>query len=140
MNICGTSTPAGKRYQRRVMVTMSMYVVVLFAAVWMVRHMHPHGWLLYTIAVMPALPVLGMMGSLGVYLREEKDEYVRLITMRSLLVGTAVLLAVLMVNDFLRALSGAEAVPPFTSWVLFFVVFGVSQAVQTMRDRVKDDA
>jgi hypothetical protein len=139
MNFCGTSTPAGKRYQRRVMVTMLLYLVVLFAAVLIVKHTHPHGWLLYAIALTPALPILAMMGALGVYLQEEKDEYVRLITMRSLLVGTAALLAVLIVNDFLRSISGGAAIPPFTSWVVFFLVFGVAQGVQTMRDRVKSD-
>ena len=140
MNICGTSTPAGKRYRGRVMVTMSLYIVVLFGAISIVKHTHPHGWLLYTIAVLPALPILAMMGALGVYLQEEKDEYIRLITMRSLLVGTAVLLAVLVVNDFLRSISGAAALPEFTSWVVFFLVFGVAQAVQTMGNRVSDDA
>ena len=60
--------------------------------------------------------------------------------MRSLLAGSAVLLAILMVNDFLRSFSGSAALPPFTSWVLFFVTFGVAQAVQTVRDRVRDDA
>jgi hypothetical protein len=140
MNICGTSTPAGKRYQRRVMVTMSLYVALLFAAVLIVKHEHPHGWLLYTIALVPALPILAMMGALARYLQEETDEYLRLVTMRSLLVGTAALLGVVVVNDFLRAISGAEAIPPFSSWVIFFVAFGVAQAVQTMRDRVRDDA
>ena len=140
MNICGTSTPAGKRYQRRVIVTVSIYLVVVLAAAWIVKHTHPHGWLLYTIAVVPALPIFGMLGALGIYLREEKDEYIRLITMRSLLVGTAVLLALLMVNDFLRSLSGAAAIPPFTSWTVFFLVFALAQAVQTMGNRVSDDA
>jgi lipopolysaccharide export LptBFGC system permease protein LptF len=75
-----------------------------------------------------------------VYLQEEKDEYIRLITMRSLLTGTAALLAMLVVNDFLRSISGAAAIPPFTSWVVFFLVFGLAQAVQTMGNRVSDDA
>jgi hypothetical protein len=121
-------------------VTMSLYVAMLVAAVLIVKHTHPHGWVLYAIALAPALPILAMMGALGAYLQEEKDEYLRLLTIRSLLMGTAALLAVLIVNDFLRSISGAAAIPPFTSWVVFFVVFGVAQAVQTRRDRVRDDA
>jgi hypothetical protein len=134
------STPASKRYQRRVIVTMVLYMAVLFGAISIVKHTHPHGWLLYTISLLPAIPILAMLGSLGVYLKEEKDEYVRMITMRSLLAGTAALLAVLVVNDFLRSISGAGALPVFTSWIVFFVVFGVAQAVQTMSNRVSDDA
>ena len=140
MSFCGMSTPASKRYQRRVFVTVAFYVAVLWAALVIVKHTHPHGWLLYTMAVVPAVPLLGTLGALGLYLQEEKDEYVRLITMRSLLVGTAALLAVLAVNDFLRAISGAAALPVFTSWLTFFVAFGAAQAVQTMRNRVRDDA
>ena len=76
---------------------------------------------------------------MGLYLQEEKDEYIRLITMRSLVAGTAALLAVMAVNDFLRSISGAAALPVFASWVTFFVAFGAAQAVQTMRNRVRDD-
>jgi xanthosine utilization system XapX-like protein len=119
---------------------MLFYFAVLFGAISIVKHTHPHGWLLYTISVLPALPILAMLGALGVYLQEEKDEYIRLITMRSLLTGTAALLAMLVVNDFLRSISGAAAIPPFTSWVVFFLVFGLAQAVQTMGNRVSDDA
>ena len=50
---------------------------------------------------------------MGVYLNEEKDEYVRMMTMRSLVAGTAALLVVLVVNDFLRTISGAAALAPF---------------------------
>ena len=140
MSTYGTPTSAGKRYQRRVMVAMSLYVAVMYVAVWIVKHTHPHGWLLYTIALVPALPMLATLGALARYLQEEKDEYLRLISMRSLLVGSATLLTVLVVNDFLRSLSGAAAIPPFASWVIFFVTFSVAQAVQTIRDRVRGDA
>jgi uncharacterized membrane protein len=122
------------------MVTMSIYVAVLFGAIWIVKHTHPHGWLLYAISVVPALPLLAFMGAMGVYLQEEKDEYIRLVTMRSLVAGTAVLLMVIVVSDFLRVISDAKPLAPFASWVTFFMAFGVAQAVQTRRDRVRDDA
>ena len=140
MSSSGTSTSAGKRYQQRVLMTMLLFVAVMYVAVWIVKHTHPHGWLLYTIALVPALPMLATLGVLARYLQEEKDEYLRLVTMRSLLVGSAALLTVLVVNDFLRSISGAAAIPPFASWVIFFVTFSVAQAVQTIRDRARNDA
>lgn len=140
MNVCGTSTPAGKRYQRRVMGTMVVYLVVLFGAIVVVKHTHPHGWLLYAISVLPALPLLATLGSMGVYLQEETDEYIRLMTMRSLVAGTAVLLAVIVVSDFLRTISNAAPLAPFASWVTFFLAFGAAQGVQKLRNRVRDDA
>lgn len=140
MSTYGTSMSAGKRYQGRVLATMLLFVAVMYVAVWIVKHTHPHGWLLYAIALVPALPMLTTLGVLARYLQEEKDEYLRLVTMRSLLVGAATLLTVLVVNDFLRSISGAAAIPPFASWVIFFVTFSVAQAVQTIRDRVRGDA
>ena len=68
MSFCGFSTPASKRYQQRVLVTVLIYLVVVLAAAWTVKHTHVHGWVLYAIAVMPALPVLAMLGVMGVYL------------------------------------------------------------------------
>jgi hypothetical protein len=47
---------------------------------------------------------------------------------------------VLVVNDFLRTISGAGALPPFWDWVIFFLSFGLAQAVQSMRNPVRDDA
>jgi hypothetical protein len=61
-------------------------------------------------------------------------------TMRSLVAGTAVLLVVIVVCDFLRAISGAAPLAPFASWVTFFMAFGAAQAVQKIRNRVRDDA
>ena len=140
MSVCGTTTPASRRYQRRMLVTMLLYLAVTLGVVTIVKHTHLHGWLLYAIALLPALPMLAMMGALGVYVQEEKDEYIRLITMRSLLAGTAVLLAVLVVNDVLRSISGAAVLPAFTGWVVFFLAFGAAQGLQTMGNRVRDDA
>ena len=140
MSTYGASTSAGKRYQWRVLVTMLLFVAVMYAAVWIVNRTHPHGWLLYAIALVPALPMLTTLGVLARYLQEEKDEYLRLVTMRSLLVGSAALLTVLVVNDFLRSIGGTAAIPPFASWVIFFVTFSVAQAVQTIRDRMRGDA
>jgi hypothetical protein len=117
-----------------------LYVVLLVAAMYVVKDAHPHGWLLYGIALVSAVSLLGTLGAMGVYLKEEKDEYARLITMRALLAGTAALLAVLVVNDFLRTISGTGALPPFWDLVIFFLAFGLAHAVQMMSNGVRDDA
>jgi len=133
------ATVAGKRYARRVSVTMSIYVVLVFGAALYVKHFSPHGWLLYFWALLPAIPVIAMIGVMGRYLQEEKDEYLRMLTVRSLLVGTTVLIGTLVVNDFLRSFANGGALPPFVGYVLFFIAFGAAQAVQTLRNRVGGD-
>jgi len=133
------ATAAGKRYGRRVTVTMSIYVVMVVGAALYVKHFAPHGWLLYFWALLPAIPVIALVGVMGLYLQEEKDEYLRMLTTRSLLVGTAVLIGTLVVNDFLRSFAKGGPLPPFMAYVMFFIAFGVAQAVQTGRNRGGDD-
>ncbi len=139
MGLCETSTTASKRYQRRTAWTMSGYVLVVFGTAWEVRHHFLHGWLLYLLAVLPALPVIFSVVLMGRYLQEETDEYLRVQTTRSILVGTAALLATIVVNDFIRSYTEASGVPPFAGFVIFCVAFGLAQMVQTLRNRSGDE-
>ena len=61
-------------------------------------------------------------------------------TMQSLLIGTAALVITLLVNDFLRAFAKASPLDPFVAFVIFSAAMGLTQAVQWLRNRVRDDA
>ena len=135
----GCSTPASKRYQKRVLMWMVAYMAVLFAAAGIVRHGHPQGWHLYFWALLPALPIMGVIFQMGHYLQDEKDEYLRMQTMRSMLFGTGALIATIVVSDFLRSFTPVGVVPPFWQFVIFFVAFGLAQTVQQLRNRASDD-
>ncbi len=126
---------AGKRYQRRVLTTMAVYMALLFGVVTLVKHVHVQGVLLYVVAVLPAVPVILVLAAMGRYLQEETDEYLRMVTMRSLLVGTAALMGVIVVNDFLQAIAERPSLPPFTCFIVFFVAFGIAQVVQKLQNR-----
>jgi len=128
-------TKALKRYQRRVLITVAAYMVVLFGSITVVHHLHVQGVLLYLLAMLPAVPVILILGWLGLYLQEETDEYLRLITMRALLVGTAALMGVIVVSDFLQAIAERPALPPFTYFLVFFSAFGIAQGVQKRMNR-----
>jgi len=131
----GCATKASKIYQRRMLTTMLLYVGIVLAATNIVRRGHPVGWHLYFWAVVPAVPVLIVLLYLGLYLREETDEYMRMLTVRSLLVATGALLATLTVNDFLRSYTPIGPLPSFTGFVLFFFSFGAAQCVQQLMNR-----
>jgi hypothetical protein len=121
------------------MMTMAVYLVVVICATLLVRHGLVHGWAVYVWSVLPALPVMVVIAQMGRYLQEENDEYLRLITMRSLLVATAALLGMLVVSDFLRSYTPTGDLPPFVSFMVFCVAFGLAQAVQKLRDRARED-
>jgi len=128
----GSATKASRVYQKRMLSTMLLYLVMMLGAAWIVRHEHPQGWHLYFWALAPAVPILIVLVYLGIYLRDETDEFVRMMAMRSLLVATALLLATVTLNDFLRSFTPVGALPPFTGFALFFASFGIAQVVQNL--------
>ncbi|HEX4154727.1 MAG TPA: hypothetical protein VHY48_03855 [Acidobacteriaceae bacterium] len=136
---CKGSSTAYQRYQRDVLRFIAVYVVVLFSASRAMRHARAEHFYVYFWSVLPALPIIGVILRMARYLRDEKDEYQRLVVMRSILVGTAALLAALVVNDFLRAFAGAQALPAFSTFVLFCVAMGIAHFVQWLRNRGSDD-
>ena len=135
---CKGSTAAKKRYERDTLRFMAAYVVVLFCSAWFVKHDGSEKFFLYFWSVIPAIPVLGVVVRMGRYLREEKDEYQRLLAMQSILVGTAALLCTALVSDFLRSFAKAAALPPFSGFVIFCAGMAITQGVRKLRDRVPE--
>ena len=124
------STPASRRYLRRVIAAAAFYMVILFVCIRVVRTIPIHGWALYAIALLPAVPVLGILVIQAVYLQEETDEYLRMVTVRSLMVAAGAMLAIIVVNDFLRVIAQRAALTPFFSFTVFFLSFALAQGVQ----------
>ena len=97
----GCYSPALQNYNRRMLIWSFAYVIALFVAVWAHNDLHPTGPLAWALAVAPALPILFFIWSMGVYLSEEKDEYLRQRSMVSALWATGILLAVATLYGFL---------------------------------------
>lgn len=135
----GRNSAAGKRYRRRVLMAMSLYIVILISCMKLVKAVPMHAWALYLLAVLPALPVLAVLVILARYLQEESDEYLRMLTVRSLLVAAGALLATSVVNDFLRVIAHGGPLIPFVCFIVFFVSFGIAQAVQEAASRRSGD-
>jgi lipopolysaccharide export LptBFGC system permease protein LptF len=66
------------------------------------------------------------------YLRDERDEYQRMLVVRSLLCAAFAILALSAYTDFLRSYGNLPALPPFTEFVAFWIVFGFAQAFQSI--------
>jgi hypothetical protein len=128
----GRSSRAGKRYRRRVLTAITLYVAVLFSCLKLVKAVPLHGIALYAAAALPAIPVVAVLVILARYLQEESDEYLRMLTARSLLFAAGALLATTVVNDFLRVIAHAGALMPFVGFIVFFVSFGIANIVQDM--------
>ena len=137
--ICKDTTKAIKRYQRRVLIVTGVYLVMVLGGAELVKHVQLGQAMLYTVAVVIACPMVALLAVIGLYLQEETDEFLRLQMMRSLLVGTAALMALLVVSDFVRMMANGPELRPLVGFVLFFVAFGIAQAVQKLANRRGSD-
>jgi hypothetical protein len=78
-------TSAWKRYNWRVIWLSLAYAAFLLPAVYGFKHQLIPGALQYLVAVLPALPIVGLFVAMGRYLVEEQDEYVRMLRVREML-------------------------------------------------------
>ena len=94
-------TPAWKRYNWRVVRLSALYVVFLIGAVYGFKHQLVPGALKYFVAMLPALPIIGIFGAIGRYLIEEQDEYVRMLMVRQVLWASGFALSLATIWGFL---------------------------------------
>jgi hypothetical protein len=102
-------SPALRRYIIRLIVLMSFYLVSLFAAVRLFRADAVHGIAAYGLAILPAIPVIGVFWAVMRLLVEEPDEFIRLLHVRQCLFATGFCLTVMTIWEFLQ---NFDLVPP----------------------------
>ena len=76
---------AWMRYNWRLIWLSLLYAAFLLPAVYGFKHHLISGGLQYVVAVLPALPIVGLFIAMGRYLVEEQDEYVRMLRVREML-------------------------------------------------------
>ncbi len=128
--------PAQRRYLWRFFPLMGLYMVLLFAAQGLIATWHPGGSLLVTLALLPAIPLVGVIVVLGLYLSEETDEFIRHRHVVAMLIGLGALLAVATIWGFLQVAGAADAPPVFLAFPFWCVFYGLGQGVQTVADRL----
>jgi hypothetical protein len=130
---CYPTTKAGRRYVYRLAPTMAVYLVFLFLAQWSFHHLHPTGLSVYVLAVLPALPLIGSLAIVGLYISEESDEFERSILVQSMLWGFGGTLAVSTIWGFLEDFAKAPHLSTFYVYVFFWIFMGIAQPFVRMR-------
>ncbi len=123
----GQIGPVMKRYRRRLAVAMMTYFVFLIGSLSVLRGDHLTGPLLWIVAAAPAIPILGVLVVMGLYLKEEPDEFERMIHVESMLWGLGAVLGVSTVWGFLANAQVVPTPPLFLVFPLFCLAWGFSQ-------------
>ncbi|PIB91465.1 hypothetical protein [Caulobacter sp. FWC2] len=123
----GKIGPVMKRYRRRLAVAMLAYTVILVGSLSLLRGDHLTGPLLWIVAAAPAIPILGVLVVMGLYLKEEPDEFERRIHVEAMLWGLGAVLGVSTVWGFLSNAGVIPSPPLFLVFPLFCLAWGFSQ-------------
>ena len=117
-------SPAIRSYLIRLFVLMSIYIVTLLTAVTTFKAGAVSGIAAYALAVLPALPIIGVFWAVMRLLVEESDEFMRMTIVRQCLIATGFCLTVMTVWEFLQ---NFDLVPQGNSWfgAAFFWFMGL---------------
>jgi hypothetical protein len=125
----GCATPAMRAYNRRCLVMSLAYIVTLFLTIGVTDRLSVTGPLLWLLALLPAIPIIGIVWAIARLLIEETDEYQRLRMVRASLVATGLVLVSSTVWGFLEMFGLA---PHLWLWAVFpvwAIGLGIGQLV-----------
>ena len=91
-----------RRYMFRIAGLMSCYLGTLFGVRVAFRNQLVEGPAAYGLAILPALPIIGVFWAVMRLLVEEPDEYLRMLMVRQMLVATGFCLTVMTIWEFLQ--------------------------------------
>ncbi len=120
-----STASACSRYNRRILGLSAAYVLLLFGADWLFEQHWIGGAAAYVVAVLPALPIVGVFIAIGRYLIEETDEYLRMLMVRQSLIATGLTLALATVWGFLESFGLAPHVAAFYVAIVWFFGLGI---------------
>jgi hypothetical protein len=129
------ATKAGRRYISRLAVTMLVYLIFLFIAKWTFHHLHPVGSVIYLLAILPALPLIGSLAVVGLYATEESDEFERSILVQSMLWGLGGALSIATIWGSLEDFANAPHLSTFNVFLFFWIFMGISQSFIRLKYR-----
>jgi hypothetical protein len=130
------SSPATRRYNRRVIILSLVYVAALFSAVYVFKHQLVSGPAAWIVATLPALPIIGIFVVIGRLLIEETDEYLRMLMIRQTLWASGFSLSLATLWGFLESFELVGHIESYYVAVLWFAGLGLGAAMNrlTLRD------
>jgi hypothetical protein len=128
-----TKSKAIGRYNRRVIILSLIYAAALIGAVYGFKHQLLSGPVAWIVAILPALPIIGMLLVIGRYLTEETDEYLRDMMVRQALIATGFALSISTAWGFLENFGLVPHVYAYYAVILWFAGLGIGACVNKLQ-------
>ena len=125
-------TPAWKRYNIRIIWLSLIYAAFLTFAVYGFKHQLVGGGASYLVAILPALPIIGIFAAIGRYLVEEQDEYVRMLMVRQTLWASGFTLCLATIWGFLDNFQLVGHIDGYWIVVVWFFGLGIGGIVNKL--------
>jgi len=125
----GRKSSAFRRYKTRSVTTMLLYVLSLAITSIGFDHFRLTGLAVYLLAILPALPILVAMVVVGLYLAEEKDEFVRSFWLEAMLWGIGPTMALTTVWGSLTKFAHLWGMDLFLVYPIYCVFVFIATAV-----------
>ncbi|MEG1451679.1 hypothetical protein [Brevundimonas sp.] len=113
------------RYRRGTFIAMAGYVVTLMAAVYLTDRQMVSGPLLYLLATLPGVAIIGQLWVTLRYLRDA-DEFVRTLLAKRLIVSCLATFGIMTVWGFLETFAGVPHLAAWWGYCLMWFLLGVS--------------
>ena len=124
-----------RRYLGEFAVVIAAYIAAVLGVESYIHAAHPHGALLTALAVLPALPIVGIFVVMGRFIAAA-DEFVRAGVVKALLIAGAVVFSGVTAWDFLRVYAGAPAIEPFIIGPCYFAAFGLARGLIVIGEKL----
>ncbi len=124
--------PAQRRYNHRVLGLSLAYAGALIGVSFVFRDNPPTGPIAWALALLPALPLVGIFLAMGRYLVEESDEYLRALVARQSLVASGFMLIVTTCWGFLQSFDQLPHADFYWAAILWFAGLGLGSCVNRL--------
>jgi hypothetical protein len=127
---CGANSVAMRTYNRRMIVASFAYVILLLGGVAVANNFAPPAPVRVLLAIAAALPVMFMIRAMGLLIKEERDEYLRMRLVEQSLIATGFLLATMTLYGFLNAFELAPRLDAYLAVPVWALGLGIGRLFQ----------
>lgn len=116
---------ASRRYIQRLAAAMGIYLISLFAAEYLISRDLVDGPLVWVLALMPGLAVTGAFYAVAMLVIEQKDEFMRMLIVRQILIATGFALSIATVWGFLENFDLVPHIDSYWVGIIWFLGFAL---------------